>query len=255
MCYDIKAQLETQLRRAMRDGDEHAIEEIMEKLAPLTDLPLYHSKGFGHPSLLIYTDEDPYFPQVSTWGLVPEDAEDKSYWNNTLNARGETIFSKPSFRESAKKRRCLIYCDAFYEHHHFKGKTYPFLIKKKDNEPMALAGLWSVWKDYNTGGIWNTFAIVTTKPNPLMAKLHNNPKAKDGPRMPLILPTELENEWIQPYDEALWEKGQKKAIHELIQSYPEEKLDYYTVGRLGGKEYVGNIPEISEPLNYPELVF
>ncbi len=54
-------------------------------------------------------------------------------------ARGETIFEKPSFRESARYKRCLIYVDGFYEHHHFKGKTYPFLIKKKNNEPVILA--------------------------------------------------------------------------------------------------------------------
>ncbi len=64
MCYDVKAQLETQLRRAQRDGDEHAIAEILEKLIPLTDLPIHHSSGFNHPSLLIYTDDDPYFPVI-----------------------------------------------------------------------------------------------------------------------------------------------------------------------------------------------
>ncbi len=256
MCYDIKAQLETQLRRAERDGDVHAIEEILEKLIPLTDLPIHHTSGFNHPSVLIYTDEDPYFPTVSTWGFVPADAQDKNaIWNNTLNARGETIFKLPSFRDSAKRKRCLLHVDSFYEHHHFGGKTYPFLIKKKNNEPITLAGLWSIWEDFENGGIWNTFAIVTTEGNPLMAKLHNNPKLKDGPRMPLILPEELEDEWIMPYDEELWERGQKKQLEELIRPYPEEELDYHNVDRLRGKEYVGNIPEISEPMEYEELVF
>ena len=258
MCYDIKAQLETQLRRAMRDGDVHAIEEIREKLIPLTDLPIYHTSGFKHPSVLIYTDEDPYFPVVSTWGLVPfwvKDKEQKNkLWNRTLNAKGETIFEKPSFRDSAKKKRCLIHIDGFYEHHHYKGKTYPFLIKRKDGEPITLAGLWSEWSDREDGSKWNTFAIVTTKGNPLMAKIHNNPKL-EGPRMPLILPPELENEWLTPYDEILWEKGQKKALQELIQPYPEEEFDYHTVDRLRGKEYPGNIPEIMESLEYEELVF
>lgn len=255
MCYDIKAQLETQLRRAERDGDVHAIEEIMEKLAPLTDLPIYHTSGFNHPSVLIYTDEDPYFPTVSTWGLIPSNAYDKNaIWNKTLNARGETIFKRPSFRDSAKNKRCLIKVDGFYEHHHYGGQTYPFFIFNRDNEPITLAGLWSVWEDEKNGGHWNTFAIVTTKANPLMAKIHNNPKLEE-PRMPLILSPEHEDDWITSFDEELWEKGQKKTLEELIRPYPEEKLNYYTVDRLRGKEYAGNVPEISEPLEYPELVF
>ena len=255
MCYDIKAQLEAQLWKAERDGDVHAIEEIMERLIPLTDIPIHHSSGFNHPSLLIYTDEDPNFPTVSTWGLIPADAYDKKgIWNKTLNARGETIFNLPSFRESAKKRRCLIHVDGFYEHHHYGGQTYPFYIHRKDGQPITLAGLWSIWEDKENVGTWNTFAIVTTKGNAQMAKIHNNPKLKE-PRMPLILPTEVADQWIVPYDEQRWEKGQKKALQELIKPFEEGELEAYTVARLRGKEYVGNVPEISEAVEYPELVF
>ena len=136
MCYDIKTSLETQLKRAKRFNDEQAIREIEEKLLPYLDLPLYHASGYSHPSLLIYTNDSPHIPIIASWGLVPHWVKDntqrKKIWNNTLNARGETIFEKPSFRESARSKRCLIYVDGFYEHHHFKGKTYPFLIKRKD---------------------------------------------------------------------------------------------------------------------------
>ncbi len=71
MCYDIKASLEAQLHRARRRADAQAVEEIIEKLAPLTDLPIYHTFGFSHPDLLIYTDRSPEFPEVATWDLVP----------------------------------------------------------------------------------------------------------------------------------------------------------------------------------------
>jgi len=71
MCYDIKASLETQLNRARRNNDLQAIEEIMDKLIPFTNLPIYHASGFSHPELLIYTDRSPNFPEVATWGLVP----------------------------------------------------------------------------------------------------------------------------------------------------------------------------------------
>ncbi|MFC4094848.1 SOS response-associated peptidase [Euzebyella saccharophila] len=175
-------------------------------------------------------------------------------WNKTLNARGETIFELPSFRDSAKKRRCLIHIDGFYEHHHFDDNTYPFFISRKDEKPLTLASLWSEWTNKEDGSHWNTFSVVTTEGNPLMSNIHNNPKLK-GPRMPLILPEELENDWIEPYDENLWDKGQKKALEELIQSYPEEELKAHTVARLRGKEYAPNISDISEHIIYKELIF
>ena len=252
MCYDIKASLEAQLKRARRSNDERAIAEIMERLVPLTDLPIYHASGFTHPEILIYTDRSPYFPEVATWGLVPHWVKDneqrKKQWNNTLNARGETIFEKPSFRTAAKNNRCIVYVDGFYEHHHFGGKTYPYFIYSKNKEPLALAGLWSEWKDPETGGIINTFSIVTTEANTMMERIHNNPKLEQ-PRMPLILPRELENQWLNPIADDL----DIQSIQELIKKYPDEELQAHTVKRLRGKEYQGNVEGISKKVVYEEL--
>jgi hypothetical protein len=78
MCYDISTNLQAQLSRANRKGDLHAIKEIKENLVPLTDLPIYHTTGFSHPKLLIYTDRSPWFPEVSTWGLVPHWVKDNT---------------------------------------------------------------------------------------------------------------------------------------------------------------------------------
>lgn len=254
MCYDIKASLEAQLNRARRRNDRQAIEEIMEKLVPLTDLPIYHASGFVHPELLIYTDRSPEFPEVATWGLVPHWVRDreqlKKTWNNTLNARGETIFEKPSFRDSARHHRCIIHIDGFYEHHHYKGSTYPFFIFRKDGKPLALAGLWSEWKNPETNGVINTFTIVTTTANPLMAKIHNNPKLKEA-RMPLILPETHEDKWLEPIQDEL----DIQSIRELIREIPENRLAANTVNRLRGKEYMGNVKEISEKVEYGELEY
>lgn len=254
MCYDIKASLEAQLKRAKRYGDLSAVKEIEEKLVPFTDLPLFHSSGFQHPKLLVYTDRSPEFPEIATWGLVPHWVKDqqqlKKLWNNTLNARGETIFDKPSFRFAARNNRCIIYVDGFYEHHHYKGKTYPFFIHHKNNLPLALAGLWSEWRDPESDEAIKTFTIVTTEGNSLLAKVHNNPKLK-GPRMPLILPEAIENKWLEGAADEL----DIKATKELIASYPEDELVAYTVPRLRGREYLGNVPEINQEVDYPELVF
>ena len=253
MCYDIKTSLETQLKRAKLRGDKEAVKEIQLKLIPLTDLPIHHASGFSHPKLLIYTDRSPEYPEVATWGLVPfwvkDEGQKKKIWNNTLNARGETIFEKPAFRTSAKNNRCIIYVDGFYEHHHFEGKTYPFFIHQKDNKPLALAGLWSEWFDEETGERLTTFSIVTTEGNPMLARIHNNPKLK-GPRMPLILPEGMEDKWLEAINDEL----DIKAIRELIISYPESELEAHTVQRLRGKEYPGNVEGISDEFEYPELI-
>lgn len=252
MCYDIKAGLEAQLKRAERKGDLAAIEEIMERLVPLTDLPLFHASGFSHPELLIYTDRSPDFPEVATWGLVAEWVQDeeqmKKSWNNTLNARGETIFDKKSFSIAAKNSRCLIYVDGFYEHYHFNNKTYPFFIHRKDGQALIFAGLYTEWQSPETGSKINTFSIVTTTGNGMMAKIHNNPKL-EGSRMPVILSDELADKWLMDYGK----DQQRQAIEALIRSYPEEKMEAYTVQKIRGKEAVGNVEEAFQPFQYPEL--
>lgn len=254
MCYDINTSTQTQALRAFRKHGLRAVDEINENLEELTNLPLFHASGFSHPELLIYTDRSPDFPEVATWGLIPhwvrDEQQKKTFWNNTLNARGETMFEKPSFRESAKHNRCLIYINGFYEHHHYNKKTYPFYIQRKDEKPIVLAGLWSEWQNPETNGIINSFSIVTTEANPLMAKIHNNPKIK-SPRMPLIIPEEIEDDWLRPVEN----EEDKKLIEELIQSFPEEQLKSHTVRKLRGKDYIGNVKEISEEYLYPELEF
>lgn len=252
MCYDIKATLEAQLNRARRENDYQAVEEILEKLIPLTDLPIYHASGFNHPELLIYTDRSPDFPEVATWGLIPHWVEgteqQKKIWNKTLNARGETIFEKPSFRDSAEHHRCIIYVDGFYEHHHFEGKTYPFYIHRSDGQPLALAGLYSEWKNDETGGRINSFTIVTTKGNSLLTTIHNNPKLRE-PRMPLILSEAGEKAWLKHLEV----HSDQEQIKALIRSFPDDVLQAHTVNRLRGSAYQGNVESASEPYLYEEL--
>jgi putative SOS response-associated peptidase YedK len=69
--------------------------------------------------------------------------------------------------------------------------------------------------------------------------------------MPVILPEGLEEKWLSKVEDEVDIKG----IEELIQPYPEEDLETYTVARLRGKEYKGNVAEISEEVSYPELSF
>ena len=254
MCYDIKASHKAQLKRAQQNGDEQAIREIMEKLVPQTDLPLHHASGFQHPRILIYTAGSPFQPLVATWGLVPAWVKDETQkaklWNSTLNARGETLFEKPAFRDAALTKRCIVYLDGFFEHHHLNKKAYPFFIHRADNKPLAVAGLWSTWRHPLTGESLNTFTLVTTTGNALLTKIHNN-TPEQGPRMPLLLAEEQETTWLAP----LQDEHDSKRITEVLQGVPEDNLIAHPVSALRGKTYRGNVPEITEEAIYPELAF
>jgi len=255
MCYDVESLEFNSLRLAIRrtsDPDEkERLQQKLQKLYPAYK-PYYHISGFAHPKLLVFTDANPFEPQLFQWGLIPFWVKDEktanTIVNQTLNARGESIFEKPSFRNAAKNKRCLIYVNAFYEHQHFNGKTYPYRITMKDESPMILAGLWEEWVNKDTGEIVPSFTIVTTKANGLMSKIHNNPKL-DGPRMPVILTQENQNDWLKPIHTG----ADKKAIEALIQPLDEDLLKAYTVGKLKGKAALGNTPEIREETVYPEL--
>jgi len=253
MCYDVKALLGSQLKRARQKGNHSDITEIQLSLAEMGVKDIYHASGFSHPKMLIYTNDNPDTPTPAIWGLIPfwvKDNDQRStLWNQTLNARVETIFEKPSFRDSAKSKRCLIIVDGFYEHHHFKGNTYPFYIMKKNDDPMIFAGLWSNWLDKESGKPLTTFSIVTTQANQLMSKIHNNPKLPE-PRMPAILLDEFAEEWLNPVTDEL----DRNRLTKLIGPYPNGELLAHTVKRLKGKDSIVNDETASEEFIYPELV-
>jgi putative SOS response-associated peptidase YedK len=248
MCYNVKTLLRSQLKRAQRDGNEQAVQEIQLSLFELGVADLHQVSGFSHPKLLIYPDVHS-LPVVATWGLVPHWVKDNEgkvkIWNSTLNARGETIFEKPSFRDSARSKRCLIYLDGFYEHHHKAGKTYPFFISRKDGEPFPVACLWAEWMDKENKSKLITFSIVTTKANEMMSRIHNNPKL-EGPRMPVILLDEIADRWLDP-------SLSQKELTQLLLPFDDEFLTTHTVARISGKESKGNVPEATDEYLYEEL--
>ncbi len=255
MCYDVKSQLTAALKRAKHVQDMEEARRIQEALEHYEGQGLFHHvTGFDHPQLIVFTDMDPYTPQQFTWGLIPgwvkDRAQAEKLWHQTLNARGETIFEKPAYRSSARHKRCVLYIDGFYEHHHANKKTYPYFIRMKDREPFAVAGLWEEWTDRATGEVLRTFAIVTSPGNELMARIHNNPKLEEGPRMPLILPEELIGQWLKPIMDEL----DQARLQELIRPYPAEAMEAHTVQKLRGNAAIGNVPEACDEHVYPELI-
>lgn len=249
MCYEVRSITLAKLKYAQRYGGDileiRKLEQLLERLSPL-----YHASGFDHPDLPVITNETPHELRMFTWGLIPRHtasaADVVKIQNATLNARAESIFEKPSFKESVVRRRCLVIVDGFYEHHHKKGKTFPYHILLKSREPMSLAGVWDTWK--GNGMERSTFSIVTTRANSLMTRIHNNPKASDGPRMPVILPRDKEKLWLT------LDGADSSALQELMVPYDDTQMEAYTVPRLKGKEAAGNTEAAVTKKDYPELI-
>src|SRR6516164_7125474 len=80
------------------------------------------------------------------WGLVPRWADDPAIGNRMINARAESVSSKPAFRGAFQYRRCLVPADGFYEWKKEGGKKQPLYIHRKDGQPFAFAGLWEEWE-------------------------------------------------------------------------------------------------------------
>lgn len=249
MCYDVKYIYQKQLKRAKEHSDIEAIKEIEEQIEQHFPKQVFHVSGFSHPKMFIYTQEDSRYPKLSTWGLIPfwvKDMDSANKMRNMcLNAVGETIFDKPSFRASAKERRGVVFLEGYYEHFHLKNKKYPFYIYGADNNSLPIATLYDEWTDKKTGETINTFSIVTTPANNMMSKIHNKKK-----RMPLIIPYNVIDDWLAPINN----KTDKEMIDQLIRSCPDELTNAHPVGRLKGPNAIGNVPEVTNKIDYPELV-
>ncbi len=155
--------------------------------------PIQTNLGFIHNFTPIISNDNPDFITMAQWGLIPFWAKDKAVQKNTLNAKIETLSQKPSFRTYVNNR-CLIIADGFYEWQWLdeKGKNKKkYLITIPNKELFAFAGLFSDYTDKSTGEVIRTYTMITSEANELMAQIHNTKK-----RMPVILPPDYENPWL-----------------------------------------------------------
>lgn len=106
------------------------------------------------------------------WGFLPHWYKTPSDGPLLINARADTIATKPAFRAAVRERRCLIPASGFYEWSAGEGGArLPWYIAPKDGAPMAFAGIWQRWE--GAGGPLDTCAIVTTEAGPEMATVHH----------------------------------------------------------------------------------
>jgi putative SOS response-associated peptidase YedK len=163
------------------------------------------------------------------WGLIPSWAKDAKIGASCINARVETVDTKPAFRSAFKKRRCLVMADGFYEWR--KTDKQPHFISLKSGEQMAFAGLWESWKSPE-GGV-ESCTICTTDAHDMMGQLHD--------RMPIILPRPVIDHWLDP---AVNDPAELKP---MLTQYPGDEMQSWAVGKA-----VGNVrnqgPSLMEPI-------
>lgn len=153
------------------------------------------------------------------WGLVPVWAKEEKIGYSMINAKAESVATKPAFRSAfAKGRRCIIPFNGFYEWAPQPDGKQPYYFSHRDGSPLALAGLWEGWKIPDSGDRWlRTFTIITTEPNSLCAKVHN--------RMPVILAREDWPAWLGE------EAAEPADLQALLRPYPTELMQVWPVSR------------------------
>ena len=123
------------------------------------------------------------------WGLVPHWAEDPAVGNRLINARAESVATRPAFRDPFLQRRCLVPAQGFYEWKKFGRAREPWLIRLKGGATFAFAGLWDRWSR-GEGNAIESCALITTSANALVAKVHG--------RMPVLIDRGAYDLWLDP---------------------------------------------------------
>jgi putative SOS response-associated peptidase YedK len=144
------------------------------------------------------------------WGLIPYWSKDAKIAYSTLNAKAETVATAPAFREAFNRRQCLALAGAFYEWQKLDPKhKQPLAIALSIGEPYGFAEVWDGWKDPASRERLETFSIITTDSNQVVAPLHN--------RMPVI---------IERRNYARWLGGSNTAQPrlDLLRPFPAEQM-------------------------------
>jgi putative SOS response-associated peptidase YedK len=142
------------------------------------------------------------------WGLIPVWAKDPKIAFSMINARCETVATKPAYRTAFKKRRCLIPATGFYEWEKSGKQKLPHHFHLKDRQLFAFAGLWECWYP-EKGDPLESCSIVTTEANKLVGPYHD--------RMPVILPRDSHDEWLD-------DKSTPDELQDLLKPFPVSRM-------------------------------
>jgi len=199
---------------------------------PASDLAPTYNLAPTDEAAVVVEREDRRAIRAYRWGLIPSWAKDERIASKLFNARAETLATSGAFRESFRRRRCIVPADGFYEWQRAGGVRQPFLIHRTDGAPLAMAGLWSGWRHPETEQVIRTFTIVTTAANGVLAPIHD--------RMPVILEARDWKRWLDPATQDLDE------LEALLAPAPDDELVLYPVRPLVNNVR-NNGPELIEP--------
>ena len=180
--------------------------------------------------------------RVFHWGLIPSWAKERKGASKMINARAETITEKSMFAKLFSTRRCIIPADGFYEWMTLdpvigakKPGKQPYFISRLDGEVLAMAGIWTSWRDPAgaPGERLHSTSVITTIANETMQPLHD--------RMPVLLPVSAWKTWLDP--------AQTNAddLQRFLTPAPKELLTVYPVStdvnsvRNGGPKMVERV--------------
>lgn len=237
----------SQTKKTIELENRFNVNLVDDSMREYFDVPRYHMNGFSHPNMLVIPQEKSNVLAPGVWGIVPSNKskdEINPYFKEAvkygggLNARSEKVFQHFIYRNSIMENRCVIPVSGFFEPHDHKGKKYPFHFKNKENQPLALAGLYTVIDTFIT------FTILTKDASPLFAKIHNKKN-----RQPVILDNENVHNWLS----ADLNENDIKDI--LNFTYPEENIDTYPVSKdLFNPKINSDVEKILEGVKYEGLV-
>jgi putative SOS response-associated peptidase YedK len=213
--------------------------QVVAELFDLPGIPSYPSRYNLAPTqeapvVRIVRPGEPRRLDLVRWGLIPSWAKEAAIGNRMINARSEGVADKPAFRSSFRKKRCLVAADGFFEwKKQGAGPKQPYLIRRRDRQPFAFAGLWSSWHDAAQGGPLDTFTILTTTPNATLKPLHD--------RMPVILAKSDFDLWLDPKEESV------DRLSPLLVPCPDDLLETVPVSRAINSP-AHDAPDCIEPL-------
>lgn len=169
--------------------------------------------------------------RVAKWGLIPSWAKEPSIASRLINARVETVDTKPAFKKAFASRRCLLPADGYYEWYGEKGHKQPFFIHPKDDGLLAMAGLYEFWKSPE-GEWWFTVTVLTTTAEDELGHIHD--------RMPMLVVPERWERWLDP-------RAPQEDLRELLVPAAPGLLDARPVSTLVNN-VANNGPELLEPV-------
>lgn len=170
--------------------------------------------------------------EMMHWGLIPSWAKDPSIGARMINARAETVSEKPSYRSAFKKRRCLIVADGFYEWKKTADGKQPYYLRLGSGDPFGFAGLWESWS-MEGGEELRSATIITTEPNEVAAEIHN--------RMPVILPPDLYDAWLEP------DNDDQEELLSMLTAYLADEMEAYPVSKRVNRP-ANDEPGVLEPV-------